>query len=80
MPYILVIHCSSDESERLALSQVSAAVKKLIVKSKSISAAGIELTMELRLDGASTGFINRLLSVEGVANAALVSYNGDYMS
>lgn len=80
MPYILVANCASDNSEKEILSRLNAAVKKYVVKSKSVSAAGIELTAELRLDGASTEFINQLLSIEGVSNAALVSYNGDYMS
>ena len=80
MPYILVVNCVNNNSEKAVFSQVDAVVKKHVIKSKSVSAAGIELTMELRLGGASTEFINQLLSIPGVTNAALVSYNGDYMS
>lgn len=36
--------------------------------------------MEIRLEKASTEFINRLAALDGVSNAVLVSYNGDYMS
>jgi uncharacterized membrane protein YhiD involved in acid resistance len=79
-PYILVVSCATDETEGEILEQVASATKKQVVKSKSVSAAGLELTLELRLDGSSTEFINGLLSIEGVTNAALVSYNGDYMS
>jgi len=49
-----------------------------LVKSKAVSRNGIELTVEVRLAEASTAFVNELLSVAGVSNAVLVSYNGDY--
>lgn len=80
MPYILVVNCGTEEDECTVLEQLSSKVKKHVIKSKSVSAAGIELTVELRLNGSSTQFINQLLSIDGISNAALVSYNGDYMS
>lgn len=80
MPYILVVNCGTSEDECTVLEQLSSKVRKHVIKSKSVSAAGIELTVELRLNGSSTQFINQLLSIDGISNAALVSYNGDYMS
>lgn len=79
-PYILVVNCSSDKAEELVTSVIGESVKKHMIKSKAISAAGIELTVEVRLKDAATQFINRISSVDGVSNAVLVSYNGDYMS
>ena len=49
-----------------------------MVKSKTVSASGVELTMEVRLAG-DTAFINSLSQIEGIKNAVLVSYNGEYM-
>ena len=54
-------------------------MKKYVVKSKSVSKAGIELTLEIRLKEMTTKFINELSEIDGVTNAVLVSYNGDYM-
>ncbi len=80
MPYILVLNCQNESAERAVIDRLGSIVKKYIVKSKSVSASGIELTAELRLYGTSTEFINQLYTINGVTNAALVSYNGDYMS
>ena len=77
-PYILVVNCVNDEVEDKVVNMVSAAVKKYVVKSKSVSKAGIELTLEIRLKDMTTKFINELSEIEGVTNAVLVSYNGDY--
>lgn len=79
-PYIVVINCSSDKAEKEATEKIKNFVKKYVVKSKSVSASCIELTVEVRLKDMSTEFINQLSSTEGVNSAVLVSYNGDYMS
>ncbi len=80
-PYILVIRCDSDESERDVMDFVSRSVKKYVVKSKTVaSGSGIELTVEIRLKDMSTKFVNEISHIAGVNNAVLVSYNGEYMS
>ena len=53
---------------------------RLMVKSKTVNAAGIELTIELRTKDATTAFVNRIHEIDGVEDATLVSYNGEYMS
>ena len=53
--------------------------KKNIIKSKTVSKNGIELTTEVRLLDGSTKILNELLNINGVNNAVLVSYNGEYM-
>lgn len=79
-PYILIINCDDDESERKAIETVSSKVKKHVVKSKTVSATdGIEVTVEIRLKDMTTQFANEISKVQGVRNAVLVSYNGDYM-
>lgn len=77
-PYVVVISCAGEQAEALSLGIVSSRTKKHIVKAKSVSKEGVELTIEVRLKESSTQFINALLSIEGVHNATLVSYNGEY--
>lgn len=78
-PYILMIICENQETEAKVRGMLTASVKKLCVKSKSVSKGSIELNFEVRLKDDDTTFINLLSEVEGVTNAVLVSYNGDYM-
>ncbi|NLK96434.1 MAG: DUF4956 domain-containing protein [Clostridiales bacterium] len=79
-PYILVVNCISDESEKKVFEYVDSKVKKHVVKSKTVSSdKDIELTVEVRLKDMSTAFVNEIASINGVKNAVLVSYNGDYM-
>ena len=77
-PYIVVISCESDTSENDTIALLQAQTKKHVIKAKSVSKAGMELTAEVRLKNSSSQFVNALLDVDGVANATLVSYNGDY--
>jgi len=80
-PYILVLQCSDDAVEQTATAELEKVVKRYNIKSKTVGAEGIELTVEIRLpDGSSTQFINSLYAVEGVRYATLVSYNGEYMA
>ena len=54
-------------------------MQRCVVKSKSAQQGRIELNLEVRLKDGNTDFINTLSGMSGVASAALVSYNGDYM-
>lgn len=79
-PYILIINCENQEAEHRALVLLRDKVKKQVLKSKTVSKSGIEMTIEVRLKGDDSDFLNEMLSAEGVENVVLVSYNGDYMS
>lgn len=79
-PYILILNCIDEKSEKEALVLTGEAVKKFMIKSKTVNGGGIELTAEIRLKDAATSFVNRLHDIDGVSNATLVSYNGEYMS
>ncbi|HIT34043.1 MAG TPA: DUF4956 domain-containing protein [Candidatus Faecousia intestinigallinarum] len=79
-PYILVLSCSGEQSEEAVLSVLDKSVEHYIVKSKTVNAAGIELTCELRTKDATTAFVNRIHDIPGISSATLVSYNGEYMS
>ena len=69
-----------EKTEKAALDILGKDTEHYIVKSKTITTAGIELTAELRTKEASTGFVNLISRLPGVENATLVSYNGEYLS
>lgn len=79
-PYILVVHCVGSAEEKACQEYVEGHVKKLSLKSKSVTPGCIELNYEVRLKDADTDFINRLAELPGVSHTVMVSYNGDYMS
>lgn len=79
-PYILIVNCNDEKSEEEALHLAKEAVKKFLIKSKTVNAGGIELTAEIRLKDVETSFVNRFHDIDGVSNVTLVSYNGEYMS
>lgn len=79
-PYLLILNCQDENAENAALSLMKEAVKKYEVKSKTVNAQGIEFTAEIRMKDGETAFVNRLNEIQGVENATLVSYNGEYMS
>lgn len=77
-PYIMVIHCDGDKSEESAMALIKEQTKKYMLKSKAVSRDGVELTIEVRLKDDTAALVNRLLDAQGVSNAVLVSYNGEY--
>jgi len=79
-PYIIVLSCANEQAESAALEKLKAQTQHYIVKSKTITAGGIELTAELRTKNASTAFVNEISALEGIESATLVSYNGEYMA
>ena len=79
-PYIMILNCTDGEAEVQALEQVREYVKKQVLKSKTVSKNGIEMTLEVRLKGDDSEFVNQIAALPGVESAVLVSYNGDYMA
>lgn len=79
-PYLLVINCDGDDSEKEIHSHLNKSVKRYNMKQKTVTAGNIELTLELRLDDKEGGFVNTVSSLTGVKNALLISYSGDYVS
>lgn len=78
-PYIIVIHCTGQESEQQAIEYVKQQVSRFVVKSKTVQKGAIEINAEIRMKDDHTDFINVLSDMEGVDSAVLVSYNGNYM-
>lgn len=78
-PYILVVNCNNDECEKNVNAVLSNKVKKQLIKSKTVSQNGVELSIEIRLKDKTTDFVNEISAINGVSNAILVSYNGEYL-
>jgi uncharacterized membrane protein YhiD involved in acid resistance len=77
-PYVVVISCDGERAEAQSLALMREKTKKHVVKAKNVSKEGVELSVEVRLKESSSQFINALTRIDGVSNATLVSYNGDY--
>ena len=73
-----MLRCRNEAAEQAAAAALAGQVKRAAVKSKTVTDAGIELTLEVALSSMATAFVNSLNAIEGVESAALVSYNGDY--
>ena len=72
--YLLVVRMSED-SERQA-NQLVNGLKVSQLKSKTVSANGIEATYEVRVDKPDA-LLNKLRGIPGVYDATLVSYSGE---
>ena len=78
-PYMVVLNCENHEAETAAKEFLAKSVIRSTVKSKTVVKGAIELNIEVRLKDDNTDFVNTLADINGVKNAVLVSYNGDYM-
>ncbi len=79
-PYIIILNLDGDKAEKDAMDMLKNKTKKHMIKSKTVSKNGIEVTVEVRLLDMTAQVVNDLLTVDGVENAVLVSYNGEYMA
>ncbi|EFM10535.1 conserved hypothetical protein [Paenibacillus curdlanolyticus YK9] len=75
-PFLLILHYE----EALADEGIKTALRKMkyTLKSKTIRKQMTELTVELRINADNTAFVQSISEIPGVADVALVSYNGDY--
>ena len=78
-PYILIVNCDNETAEEAAISSAKEAVSKFVTKAKTVNTSGIELTAQVRLKDSGTSFINKISSIDGVSNASLVSYSGEFV-
>lgn len=80
VPYILVLTLENRDAEQSALALVGKNVRRCRVKSKSVTKAGTELTVDIRLIKDNTDFMQDVSDLPGVLSAVLVTYNGEYMT
>jgi uncharacterized membrane protein YhiD involved in acid resistance len=78
-PYLLILNYV-DKGHDEIIKHLKNELKDFRIKAKTITNQNVELTLEIRIDDEDTSFVNRLSKLDGVKNAVLVSYNGDYVS
>ncbi len=71
-PYLLVIHYTTD-----AETAVQEALPQNKLRSRTVTSAGVELMLEVRMKSKDASKVDELLKINGVKDAALVSYNAD---
>lgn len=79
-PYIAVISCTGENAEKRVWEILKDNTAKQLLKSKTVTSEGTELTVEIKLKESSAKVCNLLSDAEGVKKCVLVSYNGEYMS
>lgn len=78
-PYIVVINCENSDVEDGVMNLIETESAKSTIKGKTVSRTGMELTVEVQLKDGYSKFVNDIINIEGVVNAVMVSYNGEYM-
>jgi uncharacterized membrane protein YhiD involved in acid resistance len=74
-PYLLIIRHSS-----VAADEVRGQLRKLDyrLKSKTVRKEFTEITVEIRLRDDNTAFVSEISEINGVQDASLINYTGDY--
>ena len=81
MPYLLILHLASSESDEAVMQAITRATERQVLKGKTFDKQGREeLTVEVELKNGESDFVKALTALPGVEDAAMVAYNGDYMA
>ncbi|WP_291289420.1 DUF4956 domain-containing protein [Enorma sp.] len=78
-PYMLVVHLEGEGAEQSVVTAIEARAERHALKAKNVHGGSVELTFELRLKEGGAALVDELDALEGVTDAVLVSYNGDYL-
>ena len=78
--FLLVIQISDPSKEESILNDIRQQTEKLSIKSKTVSEAGTEITLEAKTKGDQTSFMNTLQADGSVTRATLVAYDQDLSS
>ncbi|EJO5347338.1 DUF4956 domain-containing protein [Clostridium botulinum] len=73
--YMFIIHYEERVSEKLAIALDKV---QYFIKSKSITRGVTEMAIEVKVKNNNIVFVNEISEMEGVIDASLVTYNGDY--
>lgn len=78
--YLLVVQAENDRVDADVRSALHAVRQRSSLKSKTISAEGMEATYEVRLKQEQEGsaLVQQIKAIPGVQSAALIAFNGDY--
>ncbi len=65
-PYMLVLNLANEDAEKAAAEEIKAAAAKYVIKAKTVTPKGIELSYEVKLKDASTAFVSKIGGISGV--------------
>jgi uncharacterized membrane protein YhiD involved in acid resistance len=71
-PYLLVLHYPTDAEDA-----VQEALPENKLRSRTVTSAGVELMLEVRMKAKDASKVDELMKIKGVSDVALVSYNAD---
>ncbi len=73
--FLLVIQLSDPSKEESILNEIKQQTEKLSIKSKTVSEAGTEITLEAKTKVNQTSFMNKLQADGSITRATLVAYD-----
>ncbi|NLB61251.1 MAG: DUF4956 domain-containing protein [Clostridiales bacterium] len=76
--YLLIVHYTEDASNAIKVLQKQ--LPKCSIKSKTVNKNAIELTLEVRLRQSELNFTEKLVKIDGILDAMLVSHKGDIVA
>jgi uncharacterized membrane protein YhiD involved in acid resistance len=76
--YLLIIHYTDDAAN--AVKALMKQLPKCTIKSKTVNKDAIELTLEVRLRQNELNFTEKLIKIDGILDAMLVSHKGDIVA
>ncbi|MBQ8136652.1 MAG: DUF4956 domain-containing protein [Clostridia bacterium] len=79
-PYVLVVRMQDPGVMDEVMNTVKPNVTRMQIKNKTITGTDAELTLDVRLKNDDAAFVTPLSKLPGVMSAALVTYNGEYIS
>lgn len=74
--FMLIVHYE-DEAKDTLFRNISELDYK--IKSKTVVNDVTELTLEIKIIGTDTSFVEKIADIEGIKNVSLVSYNGNFV-
>ncbi len=74
--YLLVVHYD-DRYAKEVINAVNKMVPRYRLKSKTATRNGVEMTLELRLQGNRSNIVDNLLGIPGVMDATLVAFQNE---
>ncbi|MBN1378449.1 MAG: DUF4956 domain-containing protein [Gammaproteobacteria bacterium] len=78
--FLLIIQLLEPKAEKDILEKIRENVDRFSIKSKTVSDSSTELTLELRVKGGDTSFINKLREENGINRVTMVAYDQDMSS
>lgn len=75
-PMILVVNSSDIDAEKVIIEKVQSYEKHCTVKSRNLTASGLDLTIELRTNRGGE-LVRDLMNLNGIISASLLSHDGE---